>query len=89
MPGATRFERDAPLPEASTDPDERRELADAAKDFLLSLVGERAIAGFGTPSQERFWSAHLDLPPEFREVELASAIAVMAKFTIRLRELAS
>ena len=89
MPGSTRFERDAPLPEASTDPDERRELADAAKDFLLSLVGERAIAGFGTPSQERFWSAHLDLPPEFREVELASAIAVMAKFTIRLRELAS
>jgi hypothetical protein len=87
MPGSTKFTPGMPV--LAPRPNSGRDIGsgpDSVRDFLVDLVANRSIPGFGTPSQERFWSNHLELPQDFATVELDSTIAVLEKLLLSTSE---
>jgi hypothetical protein len=81
MPGTTKFAEGRINDELFSGQTalSERELR-AARDFLIELVSNRTIPGFGTPSQERFWTRQLRLPNGYTQVELDSALAILEDF---------
>jgi len=87
MPGSTKFTPGMPVLERRLKSGRHTGSGPASvRDFLVDLVANRSIPGFGTPSQQRFWSNHLELPQDFATVELDSTIAVLEKFLLAASE---
>ena len=81
MPGTTKFtggRLDDELFSGETALSERE--VGAAREFLIELVSTRTIPGFGTPSQERFWTRQLSLPDGYTQVELESTLVILEEF---------
>lgn len=81
MPGTTKFARSGLGDKLFSSESALSETeVKAARGFLSQLVSAQTIPGFGTPSQERFWTRHLDLPFSYMQVELDSVLVVLEDF---------